>query len=76
MEFLMEDDDTMIVTINITSMFNDISETKNVSISKTYPVDTTWTDIMDQCIQSLNSYGFIINDRTIYVDSDGHVSSL
>lgn len=70
----MDDDDFLVVTINLSSMFNDIGETKNVSLSKTYPVDTRWIEIMTQCVQALNSYGFIIKDRTIHVDSEGYVS--
>lgn len=72
----MEDDDVLMVTVNISSVIADTGDVKNVSVSQSYPVDTTWPDIMSQCIRSLNSYGFVIKDRNIYVDSDGYVSSL
>lgn len=69
----MENDDVLMVTINISSVIADTGDVKHVSVSQSYPVDTTWPDIMSQCIRSLNSYGFIIKDRTICVDSEGYV---
>jgi hypothetical protein len=72
MEFPMEDE-VLIVTVDITSSYNDGVDTKHVLVSQSYPADTTWHDILSQCIRSLNSYGFIIKNQTISVDRDGYV---
>jgi hypothetical protein len=45
----------------------------NISLNKSYPDGTTWVELLNQTLDALRGYGYIIKNRTLVIDSEGQI---
>lgn len=64
------EEDNKFMTVGI--YINDKSDT-NISLNKAYPDGTTWVELLNQTLDALRGYGYIIRNRTLVVDSEGQI---
>ena len=66
----MEEEDNKYMTVGI--YINDKSDC-NVSLNRSYPDGTTWVELLNQTLDALRAYGYIIRDKTLVIDSEGRI---
>lgn len=66
----MEEEDNKYMTVGI--YINDKSDF-NISLNKSYPDGTTWVELLNQTLDALRAYGYIIRDKTLVIDSEGRI---
>lgn len=64
------EEDNKFMTVGI--YINDKSDT-NISLNKAYPDGTPWVELLNQTLDALRGYGYIIRNRTLVVDSEGQI---
>jgi hypothetical protein len=65
-----EEEDNKYMTVGI--YINDKSDF-NISLNKSYPDGTTWVELLNQTLDALRAYGYIIRDKTLVIDSEGRI---
>ena len=65
-----EEEDNKYMTVGI--YINDKSDF-NISLNKSYPDGTSWFELLNLTLDALRAYGYIIRDRTLVIDSEGHI---
>ena len=65
-----EEEDNKYMTVGI--YINDKSDC-NVSLNRSYPDGTTWVELLNQTLDALRAYGYIIRDKTLVIDSEGRI---
>ena len=65
-----EEEDNKYMTVGF--HLNDKSDC-NVSLNRSYPDGTTWVELLNQTLDALRAYGYIIRDKTLVIDSEGRI---
>jgi hypothetical protein len=66
----MGEEDNKYMTVGI--YLNDKSDF-NISLNRSYPDGTTWVELLNLTLDAFRAYGYVIRNRTLVIDSEGHI---